>query len=285
MMPGKPSSAQCRFRGAKAERCPPRGGLVERGATPKRTGNAPKALVFNRFLNPETRYARRLARIAKFERPIEGPLARTGAWANMLLADHGVFRLAYPNRHRIGSGLVWRSAQPSPHQIAWFKRQGVRTVISLRGGREHGSWPLQREACAREGLQLAEFVLRSREAPSRETILAAKAFFAGIEYPAVMHCKSGADRAGLGAALFLILHEGRPVREAARQLSARYGHLRFAKTGILDAFFARYLAEGEPRGQDFLDWVVTDYDPEALKRDFRPSFWSDLVVDRVMRRE
>ena len=91
--------------------------------------------------------------------------------------------------------------QPTPHQLAWFRRQGVRTVISLRGGREHGSWPLQREACAQQGLNLVEFVLRSREAPSKETILAAKAFFDGVQYPAVMHCKSGADRAGLGAAL------------------------------------------------------------------------------------
>jgi hypothetical protein len=27
------------------------------------------------------------------------------------------------------------------------------------------------------------------------------------------------------------------------------------------------------------------YDPEALKRDFRPSFWPDLIVDRIIRRE
>ncbi len=100
-----------------------------------------------------------------------------------------------------------------------------------------------------------------------------------------MHCKAGADRAGLAAALYLILHEGRPVAEAARQLSARYGHFRFAKTGILDAFFARYLAEGEAKGLDFLTWVETVYDPEALKRDFRPGFWSDVVVDRLIRRE
>ncbi|GJE54267.1 MULTISPECIES: fused DSP-PTPase phosphatase/NAD kinase-like protein [Methylobacterium] len=241
--------------------------------------------MFNRFLPPETRYARRMARIAKFERPIVGTLSRAGAWANMLLVDHGVFRLAYLNRHRVGSGIIWRSAQPSPHQLAWFKRQGVRSVISLRGGREHGSWPLQREACERQGLKLVEFVLRSREAPAKETILAAKDFFAGVEYPAVMHCKSGADRAGLGAALFLILHEGVSVREAAAQLSPRYGHFRFAKTGILDAFFATYLREGEARGRSFLDWVEHDYDPEALKRDFRPGFWSDLVVDRVIKRE
>lgn len=241
--------------------------------------------MFNRFLRPETRYARRMARIARFERPIVGPVSRAKAWANMLLMDHGIFRLVYLNRHPVRPGKLWRSAQPSPQQLAWFRRQGVRTVVSLRGGREHGSWPLQREACAREGLKLVEFVLRSREAPSRETILAARAFFDTIEYPAMMHCKSGADRAGLGAVLYLILHENRPVREAMGQLSARYGHFRFAKTGILDAFFDTYLREGEARGLDFVTWVETVYDPEALTRDFRPGFWSDLIVDRIIKRE
>ncbi|MER2265057.1 tyrosine-protein phosphatase [Methylobacterium oxalidis] len=241
--------------------------------------------MFNRFRTTEVRNARRLARIARFERPIAGPGARLLAWANMLLVDHGVFRLAYLNHHRVGTGEIWRSAQPSPRDLARFHRRGVRTIISLRGGREHGSWPLQREACERHGLKLVEFVLRSRDAPSRETILAARDFFAGIEYPAVMHCKSGADRAGLAAALYLILHENRPVAEAARQLSARFGHFRFAKTGILDAFFALYLREGEAKGLDFITWVETVYDPAALKRDFRPGFWSDVLVDRVIRRE
>ncbi|GJE76701.1 hypothetical protein BGCPKDLD_3299 [Methylorubrum suomiense] len=280
MMPAKAALRQRRKGSGSGARCRSNHRLLE-----ERSLRPFRRPVFNRLFSPETRLARRRARLAKFEQPIAGPVARAQAWANMLLVDHGVFRLAYLNRHRIGTGLVWRSAQPSPHQLAWFKRQGVRTVVSLRGGREHGSWPLQREACERQGLRLVEFVLRSREAPSRETLLAAKDFFGGIEYPAVMHCKSGADRAGLAATLFLILHEGRPVREALRQLSPRYGHFRFAKTGILDAFFATYLREGEPRGQSFTEWVETSYDPEALKRDFRAGFWSDLAVDRLLRRE
>ena len=227
-----------------------------------------------------------MARIARFEQPIAGPASRAKAWANMLLVDHGIFRLAYLNRHKVGQGKIWRSAQPTPHQVAWFRRQGVRTVISLRGGREHGSWPLQREACEREGLALVEFVLRSREAPSRETILAAKAFFAGIEYPAVMHCKSGADRAGLASALYLILHEGKPVAEAMGQLSARYGHFRFAKTGILDAFFDLLpCARAKPGGSTSWTWVETAYDPDELAREFRAGFWSELLVDRVLKRE
>ena len=56
-----------------------------------------------------------------------------------------------------------------------------------------------------------------------------------------------------------------------RQLTLRYGHFRFAKTGILDAFFERYRREGEAKGMPFLEWVERTYDPEALKRDFRPA--------------
>jgi protein tyrosine/serine phosphatase len=240
--------------------------------------------VINRFLKPEVRYARRMARIARWDRPIAGSVARLRAWAHMVLVDHGAFRLFYLNRHQVSPNL-WRSAQPAPHQLAWFADRGVRTVINLRGGREHGSWQLQKEACDALGLDLVEFVIRSREAPDRDTILGAKQFFADLKYPAVIHCKSGADRAGFVAALYLVLHEGKSVAQALRQLSLRYGHFRFAKTGILDAFFERYRLEGEERGVPFLEWVERIYDPEALLRDFRPRFWSDFVVERVMRRE
>lgn len=240
--------------------------------------------MLNKFLKAETRYARRMARIARWDQPIAGPLARFKAWTHMALVDHGVLRFFYLNRHQV-SPKLWRAAQPAPHQLAWFARQGVRTVINLRGGREHGSWQLQKESCGRLGLTLAEFVVRSRGAPDRDTILRSREFFDSLQYPALLHCKSGADRAGFVAALYLIVHEGRPVSEALRQLSFRYGHVRYAKTGILDAFFERYLAEGEAKGIGFLDWVEHHYDPEALERDFRPSFWSDLVIDRVLRRE
>jgi protein tyrosine/serine phosphatase len=181
--------------------------------------------------------------------------------------------------------VLWRSAQPSPGQIAWFARQGGRTIVNLRAGREYGSWPLQREACERHGLKLVEFVVRSREAPSRETLLGAQAFFDGLDYPILVHCKSGADRAGLFAALFLLVTKNARVAEARRQLSLRFGHFRFAKTGILDAFLDAYEQEGEAKGISFLDWVETVYEPETLAERFKPRFWSTLVADRVIRRE
>ena len=240
--------------------------------------------MLNKFLKPETRYARRMARIARWNRPLVGSFDRARAWASMLFVDHGLFRVIYANRAQVSHEL-WRSAQPSPGQVAQFAAAGGRTVVNLRGGREHGSWPLEREACERHGLELVDFVLRSREAPDRATLLSASDFLEKLDYPVLVHCKSGADRAGLFAALYLILRRNAPVAEAKRQLSLRFGHFRHAKTGILDAFLDAYGRDGEARGLSFRDWVETAYDPDAIVRDFRPRLWSTLVADRLIRRE
>src|SRR3954468_6851757 len=225
-----------------------------------------------------------MARIASWDRPLDGRMDRVRAWTSMLLVDHGVFRVVHQNLHRV-SPRLWRSGQPLPHQLGALAAKGVRTIVNLRGGREYGSWPLEKDACARHGLELVDFVVRSREAPSREMLLSSKAFFDNLAYPALVHCKSGADRAGFFAGLYLMVHEGRPVADALAQLAPKYGHFRFAKVGILDAFFVAYRTEGEPKGLSLLEWVERGYDPEALARDFRPRFWSELVADRIMRRE
>jgi protein tyrosine/serine phosphatase len=241
-------------------------------------------LVFNSFRTDEQRYARRMARIARWNSPVSGRLDRAGAWANMIFNDHGIFRLAYLNSHKVSDEL-WRSAQPTPHDIARFAAKGVKTIINLRGGREHGGWKLAVEACEKHGIAYVDFILRSRGAPDRAQILAAPAFFDSVHWPALVHCKSGADRAGFFSALYVLIRQNRPVAEAQAQLSMRYGHFRFAKTGILDAFLDTYAREGASRGVRFLDWVATDYDPEKLEADFRTGFWSSLIADRLIRRE
>jgi protein tyrosine phosphatase (PTP) superfamily phosphohydrolase (DUF442 family) len=237
------------------------------------------------FQRPDIeRYHARMARIARWDRPLRGPWDRFTAWMNMIFVDHGLFRLFYLNRHDV-DGRLLRAAQPWPHQIARFAQEGGRTIVYLRGGREHGSWPLEREAAERHGLVMTEFLARSREAPSKETLLAAPDFFRNLAYPALIHCKSGADRAGFVAALYVLVHLGRPATEAMRQLSPRYGHFAWSKTGILDRFFALYRDAGEAKGIPFIEWIENHYDPETLQRDFRPGFWSNLLVDRILRRE
>jgi len=114
---------------------------------------------------------------------------------------------------------------------------------------------------------------------------AAEAVFANLEYPVMMHCKSGADRAGMASALFLILHEGQPVSTARHQLSIRYGHFRQGKTGILDALFDAYMADNPNDERPFMDWVLSDYDPDAITTAFKTSGVGSFLTERLLRRE
>jgi protein tyrosine/serine phosphatase len=100
-----------------------------------------------------------------------------------------------------------------------------------------------------------------------------------------MHCKSGADRAGFAAALYLLLRRDLPVEEAKRQLSWRYLHLRGAATGVLHFLLERYAEDSAEEPMRFRDWVERRYDPEALMGDYEADPAASFIVDRVLRRE
>jgi len=211
---------------------------------------------------------------------------RLRAFLDMFFIDHGFIRAIYWNCHRIAPG-VWRAAQPGPHHLRWAKRQGIKTILNLRGRREDcGSYILEREAARDLGLTLIDFPIRSRSPLDRETILAAIKLLDEMEYPALMHCKSGADRAGFMATLYMFMKGGMPLGEAAKKhLSLRYGHLRQAKTGVIDFFFERYLADTREHPMAFADWVRTVYDRKAIEAQFRANWLAGIVIDRLLRRE
>ena len=101
-----------------------------------------------------------------------------------------------------------------------------------------------------------------------------------------MHCKSGADRAGIMAVLYKHFRQGQSIREALSQLSPRYLHVRAGLTGVLDYIFELYLDEGEPAGLSFAEWVQTPaYDPVRIKADFRASWWGTQLNEKLLRRE
>jgi len=117
-------------------------------------------------------------------------------------------------------------------------------------------------------------------------VIGAKELFETIKYPALMHCKSGADRAGLMSVLYAHFHLGQPLREAMKELSFRTLHVKHGKVGVLDYTFERYFQDGEPKGLSFLEWVQTpEYDPVKLKAEFHTSWWGTLLTERILRRE
>jgi protein tyrosine/serine phosphatase len=101
-----------------------------------------------------------------------------------------------------------------------------------------------------------------------------------------MHCKSGADRAGVMSVLYMHFRQGKTIREAVDQLGFRYLHVKQGKTGVLDYTFERYLAEGEPAGLSFYEWVQTSaYDPKGMKATFQSQMWGRLLTESLLRRE
>ncbi|SNR95870.1 Tyrosine phosphatase family protein [Azospirillum sp. RU38E] len=211
--------------------------------------------------------------------------ALTARYLNMLFQDHAFIRMVHRNFHPLG-GRMYRSSQPTPGQVADLAAMGIRTIINLRGRREGcGSYFFEVRACARLGIDLIDFRVRSRDAPYKEDLFAAREMWSRIRSPAVMHCKAGADRVGFMSTLYMFVVEGRPLAEAQQQLSWRFGHIRQAKTGILDYFFDSFARTGGRTVDEFYEWVDKEYDREQLKRDFLSRRWANLLTDKLLHRE
>ncbi|MFZ4120793.1 MAG: beta-lactamase hydrolase domain-containing protein [Caulobacterales bacterium] len=209
---------------------------------------------------------------------------RRRARHDLIWVDHGFLRAAFQNFHWITPEMA-RCNQPSPEHIARYAAMGIKTVINLRGFNDSGHYWLEREACARHGLVLVDTPISSRDTPSKERLWRAKAIFGSITYPALMHCKSGADRAGVYGVLYKHWHLGQPLEAAIEQLSARYLHAKVGKTGMLDFFFETAIAETKASGKSFDQWIADDYDPAALKARFMSGWWGNLLTEKILRRE
>lgn len=213
------------------------------------------------------------------------PQGRHRARHELIWGDHGFLRIKFRNLHQI-SEEMWRSNQPSPEHIADHVRErGIKTIINLRGPSTRGYYLLEKEACEAEGVQLIDFQVFSRDTPSRFVLFGARDLFQRIAYPALMHCKSGADRAGLMSVLYMHFRQGLPISEALEQLSLKYLHVRQGKTGMLDYVFERYLSDTAQTPKPLLRWAVEDYDRLQIKGEFMGTVDAKLKIDEILRRE
>jgi protein tyrosine phosphatase (PTP) superfamily phosphohydrolase (DUF442 family) len=219
-----------------------------------------------------------------FRGDVISPGGRRNAWLDALFVDHAVFRLIWTNFAAVVPGRLYRSNHPTPRRLALAaRRHGIRTVVNLRGKSNNGADALSRAAAHGLGLRLIDVPMKSSRAPSRELVLELIEALRSGDEPILLHCKSGADRAGFAAGVFLLLNGGTSA-DALRELSVRYGHFRGSRTGILDAFFRRYRDFGEGH-MPFEDWVRAEYDASALRHDGPVNPIARVLNDFVLRRE
>ena len=144
----------------------------------------------------------------------------------------------------------------------------MNTILSLRGQFDGAFNALERDACERHDVMLTFAPLGAREAPKARRILDLLKTFQEIDRPFLIHCKSGADRASLASAIYLIAIEGKSVAEVRQMFSIRFIHFKWTKTGILDMFLDMYEERLGQGSIAFQDWVAHEYDPEALTQRF-----------------
>lgn len=211
---------------------------------------------------------------------------RVKLWLATIFVDHSFFRVWFNLRKRVGRDL-FRSSHPMPYQLRAAQRAGIGSVINLRGSDDNiSSNVLERAECLRIGLPLEHFALYSRQAPKVDEILGFDALLEQLPKPILIHCKSGADRAGVGSALYLLLRENATPEAALKQLSFwPHGHIKQAKTGVLDHFVETYRAHHARHGTPFREWLTQHYNPYEVEASFHAEGWANKLVDGLLKRE
>lgn len=218
---------------------------------------------------------------------IQTPWGRAYAWLHAMFVEHNFTNLFRFNFHQI-SEEAYRSSQPTMWQLRReVKRRGIKTIINLKGANPNSShWAFEVEQCEKLGVALVNVSIASRSVPDAGRIRRAKEVFDSVQYPIWMHCKAGADRAGIYSTLYLYFRKGVPI-DQTRQLELwPYGHLRHSRAGKIDHYFERYLAyQREHPEVGLLEWAETIADRDAIDRDFKAGGLASFINDYVLRRE
>jgi protein tyrosine/serine phosphatase len=206
-------------------------------------------------------------------------------WA--MVAEHNILNVFRKNFHEVWPRTLYRSSQPTTYQLEeYIQKYGIKTVINLRrfkGLTVLGE--LEKRVCEQKGVKMVSIKAYSRQMPRPKALREFKEVFENIEYPALIHCKSGADRAGLGSALYL--HFMRQIDpEKSNQLSFwPYGHIKGGRTGLIDHFFELYAkAKQKDPNLDIIKFGES-LNYKQIEQGFKPKAFWNALVEYILRRE
>ncbi|WP_425074922.1 tyrosine-protein phosphatase [Sagittula sp. S175] len=199
-----------------------------------------------------------------FGTDITDPVERRWSRFHYHIFDHAFLRVLWTNFWQIAPG-VYRSNQPTHARFEKYAKMGIKTVINLRGEDVRAHYLFEEESVNALGMTLVNAKLWARNAAPRDKLIGVIDALRAAEKPMMFHCKSGADRAGMVAAMYLLIFEDAPLEVAQKQLGLKYIHLDFTKTGIQD-YILRVYGERLKLGHiGFEDWVRSEYRANDLQ--------------------
>jgi protein tyrosine/serine phosphatase len=177
----------------------------------------------------------------------------TGICVGLLAASIGGYWgfLQYEgNLHTVRAGILYRSAQLNGEEIkSAVGKYGIKSVLNLRGAHKGEPW-YDDEMAASGALSLAHFdyPISAKRFVTGQQITEILEIVRKAPKPLLVHCKSGADRAGLVAALYRYSQTGASAEQADGELSLVYGHFPYltSQSGAMDDSFWAFV-HGAPQ--------------------------------------
>ena len=150
------------------------------------------------------------------------------------------------NLHAVSDGVLYRSAQLSGSELKSAATQyRIKSVLNLRGAHAGESWYDEEIAASGElGLTHYDYALSAKRFVTAEQIAELLDIVRQAPKPLLIHCRSGADRAGLVSALYRFAETGASAAEADRELTLLYGHFPYltSRSRAMDDSFWAYVA-------------------------------------------
>jgi len=174
-------------------------------------------------------------------------------WLILLLVGPGLVLGSYlgyiqeqGNFHIVAPDRMYRSRQLDKAElIHYITTYQIKSIVNLRGENTGSEWYQDEIRVGHElGVTHHDYGISANRDVLDEDLNAIMIILRDAPKPILIHCKSGADRTGLIAALYQYAQGGRSAEEAAGQLSIVYGHLPFFwnSTAAMDRTFWRYVS-------------------------------------------
>lgn len=158
----------------------------------------------------------------------------------LYVLEHGNFR-------PVTAGEAYRSGQLDSSRLAYYiKKYNIKSILNLRGnvasdGESVAQWYLDEKRVAETyNVMHYDIYLSASQELEKEDVEKLMEFIRSAPRPVLIHCKSGADRSGLVAAMWKVIVDKEPKPEAEKQLSVLYGHFPIGSAAAMDRFFRNW---------------------------------------------
>jgi protein tyrosine phosphatase (PTP) superfamily phosphohydrolase (DUF442 family) len=194
-------------------------------------------------------------------------LLSVGAFAGWRVITH--------NEDTVEPGKLYRSGQlTGPELREEIRRDNIQSVVNLRGANLRADWYKEELAVCQElGVRHFDVKLSAVHLPPPVELDKLLAALQEAPRPILIHCRSGSDRTGLAACVFLIDQEHMPWRQAENALTVSYGHFALYPYFEMNELVQLYGQSGDP---SLRDWAAHRY-PAVYAEEMHESTWDEMM--------